>query len=386
MLRIQFVEVLIDSLASLETEHRGVLGVGNRAANSSTPVVGFDRLLGAHSPLSNQGLDIWTAQQACLWYSEAMRRVSHRFAVPALLVLSVVPALILFFFARNFQQQFGAVIPHRSRVADTPASSNDPVVLAAGDIANCSNDHDAATASLIKAQTGTVLALGDTVYEKGSTKNYTECYDPTWGQFKDRTYPAIGNHEYETKSAAGYFSYFGSKAGTPGQGWYSFDVGAWHLIALNSNCSKVGCDDSSTQMQWLQDDLTKHSNTCTLVYFHHPVYSSGFHGTTKALQPFWKTFVKNNVDLVLSGHDHDYERFAPQGNDGVSDPAGVRQFVVGTGGRSLYPLIRNVPNSEISDASSYGVLKLTLHDKSYDWQFLPSENGTLVDSGTGECH
>lgn len=268
-----------------------------------------------------------------------------------------------------------------------PVVSPDPVVFAAGDIASCDNSFDSATAQLVTDPKATVLALGDTVYESGSPKEYRDCYAPAWGTLLSQTHPTIGNHEYSTKNAAGYFSYFGSRAGEAGKGWYSFNIGSWHLIALNSNCSRIGgCDENSEEMQWLRNDLAANTKTCTIAYFHHPVFSSGMHGQTKAMLPIWRELAQHNVDLVLSGHDHDYERFAPQNADSVFDPAGTREFVVGTGGKSHYPIFKQQPNSETYNTATFGLLKLTLHANSYDWQFVPIAGSTFSDSGTGQCH
>lgn len=270
-----------------------------------------------------------------------------------------------------------------------PIVSPDPIVYAAGDIASCDNGFDSATAQVMTDPKATVLALGDTVYERGLLKEFRDCYDPAWGGFFNRTHPAVGNHEYSTKNAKGYFDYFGSRAGEAGKGWYSFDVGAWHLIALNSNCSRIGdgCDEGSEQMQWLRNDLAKNKKLCTLAYFHHPVFSSGLHGQTKAMLPIWKELVDNNIDVVLTGHDHQYERFAPQNSDGaLNTEHGTREFVVGTGGKSHYPVLKLQPNSEVSNTATFGVLKLTLHPGLYNWQFVPIEGSNFTDSGTEKCH
>ncbi len=273
----------------------------------------------------------------------------------------------------------------------SPEDADPPVVVAAGDIATCSRTGDEATASLIGGIDGTVLALGDSAYPDGSAEDFEECYDPTWGRFKDRTKPAPGNHEYHTPGAQGYFDYFGKAAGDPDKGYYSYDLGAWHLIALNSNnCEGAlgGCGVSSPQVRWLKADLAKNEKKCTLAYFHHPRYSSGEeHGNNPEVKPFWEVLYEAGADVVLSGHEHNYERFAPQDSYWKADPErGIREFVVGTGGNSHYEILDALPNSEIHNDDTYGVLKLTLHPKSYEWRFLPVAGGEFTDSGDDQCH
>ena len=264
------------------------------------------------------------------------------------------------------------------------------VVLAAGDIAVCgaSATGDEATAAILDGQPGTVLTLGDTVYEDGTAAEYANCYAPTWGRHLARTRPSVGNHEYHTPDAAGYFSYFGAAAGDPTRGYYSFDLGAWHLIALNSNCAEVGgCTAGSPQELWLRADLAAHPKTCTLAYWHHPRFNSGTaHGNTAAMQPLWQALSDYGAEIVLSGHEHVYERFAPQTAAGVADPAlGVRQFTVGTGGRTFHAFGTAKPNSEVRHTGTFGVLRLDLSDAGYAWQFLPA-SGTFTDAGSASCH
>jgi hypothetical protein len=273
----------------------------------------------------------------------------------------------------------------------TPAATTapDPVLLAAGDIASCLSTGDEATAALISAITGTVATLGDNVYERGSGTEFKNCFDPSWGPFKDRIHPAPGNHEYDTPGAQGYFNYFGSAAGQIGQGYYSYDLGAWHVIVLNSQCWDVGgCGASAPQSQWLKADLAAHSAACTLAYWHTPRFSSGAHGDQPLIQAFWDLLYAGGADVVLNGHDHDYERFAPQDPQGKADPAnGIREFVVGTGGRSHYPfLLGPHANTEARNDATYGVLKLTLHPAGYDFEFRPVAGQPFTDSGSGVCH
>jgi hypothetical protein len=266
------------------------------------------------------------------------------------------------------------------------AAQSDPVFVGAGDIAWCSNDDDEATADLLDGIAGTVYTLGDNVYEFGTATEFTDCYDPTWGRHKARTMPSPGNHDYYTPGASGYYGYFGAAAGDPTTGYYSYDLGAWHIIVINSNCLAVSCAAGSPQDQWLRTDLVSNPATCTLAYWHHPRFSSGFHGSDAALQPIWQALYDFGADVVLSGHDHSYERFAPQTPSGVADPVrGIREFIVGTGGRSHYAIATPIANSEANDDETFGVLKLTLHPTSYDWDFIPIAGFAYTDSGSAPC-
>jgi calcineurin-like phosphoesterase family protein/thrombospondin type 3 repeat protein len=268
-------------------------------------------------------------------------------------------------------------------------TQSDPVFVGAGDIASCSSSGDEATAKLLDGIPGTVYTLGDDAYESGTTTEFANCYDPSWGRHKARTKPAVGNHEYATGTASGYFGYFGAAAGDPSKGYYSYDLGAWHIVALNSMCENVGgCGTSSPMVSWLKGDLAANHSSCTLAYWHHPVFSSGSeHGNDPKMVPSWDALYAAGADVVLSGHDHDYERFAPQTSSGVADPArGIREFVVGTGGRSHYAFGTIRANSQARNSDTYGVLKLTLHASSYDWQFVPEAGKTFSDSGSGSCH
>lgn len=269
-------------------------------------------------------------------------------------------------------------------------ATGDPVLLAAGDISTCSNPGDFATAKIIEQYPNAVVAsLGDTVYEQGSPSQFTQCFNPSWGVFKDRIHPAVGNHEYLTPNADGYFGYFGASAGDPTKGYYSYDLGTWHIIVINSNCGKAGgCGPNSPQVAWLKADLAAHPAQCTLAYWHHPRWSSGEHGSQIFMSTIWDTLYQGGADVVLSGHDHDYERFAPLDQNGNLDPQhGIREFVVGTGGKNYYPFSGTFVNgSEVHKDYVFGVLKLTLHPDSYDWQFIPEPGKTFTDSGTGQCH
>jgi hypothetical protein len=292
------------------------------------------------------------------------------------------------------------VTPSATPPSGSPSSSGtpsrDPVIAAAGDIACSPGGRTSSTACrqgstaamLARGGFDAILALGDDQYEAGSLRDYRRGYGPAWGRFKAVTYPVPGNHEYGTSGAAGYYAYFGARAGDPAKGYYSFDIGAWHLIALNSNCSAIGgCGASSLQVKWLHADLASHRSACTLAYWHHPRFSSGIHGDDNAYDAFWRALYAAGADLVLVGHDHDYERFAPQTPGAEADPArGIREFVVGTGGRSVYPFLFARPNSQVRHSGTFGVLGLTLHPRGYDWRFEGVAGSTFSDSGSDMCH
>jgi acid phosphatase type 7 len=270
-----------------------------------------------------------------------------------------------------------------------PRNSGPPVVAAAGDIADCASEEDDATAKLLGDINGTIITLGDNAYEDGTSEEFADCYGPTWGRFKDRTRPSSGNHDYQTAGAKGYFRYFGESAGERGEGYYSYDLGRWHLVALNSNCQDIGgCGVNSPQGRWLRHDLADNRSRCTLAYFHHPLFSSGKYSPgISEVKPLWEILYSAGADVVLNGHDHNYQRFAPQDPDGKADPGrGIREFVVGTGGKILYPIEDPLPNIQGYNDDSYGVLKLTLRPGGYDWQFLSALGSTFVDAGKYECH
>ena len=271
-------------------------------------------------------------------------------------------------------------------VVPAPVAAADPVLVGAGDISDCGSAKDEETATLLDAVPGTVVTLGDNAYSSGSAAQYRDCYDPTWGRHKSRTKPSAGNHEYETSGATGYFGYFGAKAGPAGKGWYSYDLGRWHMIVLNSNCGDVGCGPNSAQLTWLRADLAANAADHVIAYWHHPRFSSGEHGNDDSVQIFWDTLYAAGADIVLNGHDHDYERFAPQDPRGRADSAhGIREFVVGTGGRELRARDSTAANSQVF-SETFGVLKLTLHANSYDWQFVPIAGESFTDTGTGTPH
>ena len=276
-----------------------------------------------------------------------------------------------------------------AKLAARPAASDEAAVLVgAGDIADCTDLSGAeATAKLLEQIPGTVMAVGDLAYPDGSKKNFA-CYDRTWGRVKVRTRPAAGNHEFHAAGAMPYFDYFGAAAG-PKEGYYSYELGTWHILALNSECKDIGgCDGNSREVRWLRADLAAHPAACTLAYFHKPLFSSGSaHGNGPEMKPLWQALYDANAEVVVNGHDHNYERFAPQDPEGRRDAArGIREFVVGTGGKNHRPMALSKPNSESQNADTFGVLKLTLRTGAYDWQFIPEAGKYFADSGTAKCH
>jgi hypothetical protein len=277
--------------------------------------------------------------------------------------------------------------PSDPSVATTATPEPTPaVVLAAGDIAQCDGNGDEETAAVLKREPGTIVTLGDNAYKFGSADDFAKCYDPSWGQVKDRTHPSLGNHDYRDNGAQAYFDYFGAQAGPAGRGYYSYDLGAWHIVALDSNCDIIDCKPGGAELTWLEGDLSASDAQCTLVYWHHPRFSSGNHGDDQRMQSAWRLLVRAGVEVVLVGHDHDYERFAPIGEKGELDPrAGIREFVVGTGGGSLDTFTRTRALSE-ARGSGFGILRLVLSSGRYDWNFLPVAGGSFTDSGSASCH
>lgn len=231
------------------------------------------------------------------------------------------------------------------------------------------------------------LTLGDNQYPDGSAVDFTYSYDRYFGAFKSITSPSPGNHDYGTRDAVGYFSYFGERAGDPAAGYYSRSLGSWLLISLNSNCDgTIDCSPQSPQVQWLGRVLRENTERCILAFWHHPRYSSGAHGGNETVQSFWDVLYQYSADLVLNGHDHTYERFAPMNPVGEMDTTGIRQFVVGTGGMTLYGKLRSEPNSEAFENRHFGVLALTLMDGTYDWKFISINDSNVIDQGTAHCH
>jgi hypothetical protein len=273
--------------------------------------------------------------------------------------------------------------------APSPSSEPTSVLIGAGDIADCTDLSGAeATAKLLEQNTGTVMAVGDLAYPDGSKENF-DCYDKTWGRVKARTRPAVGNHEFHSTGATFYFKYFGAAAGDAKEGYYSYELGTWHIVVLNSECAEVGgCNAGSRQEKWLRGDLAAHPAACTLAYWHKPLFSSGGkHGDDPEIKPLWRALYEANADVVVNGHDHDYERFAPQDPDAKADAQrGIREFVAGTGGKNHRPFAEPHANSEVRNADAFGVLKLTLKPGGYDWQFIPEPGKNFTDAGSGVCH
>ena len=272
-----------------------------------------------------------------------------------------------------------AIAPSLDATVATPA-----VLIGASDIGTCSGVNDEATAKLLDVTEGTVMVLGDGAYSTGSAAEYANCFGPTWGRHLNRIRPSPGERDYATTGAAGYFGYFGAAAGSPTEGWYSYDLGEWHVIVLNS---EVSIKDGSPQIQWLKQDLLANPRACTVAYWHDPRFYSGSSTPRSALEPAWKILYAAGADVVVNGHSRFYERFAPQRPDEVADPAfGIRQFISGVGGAGTSSFTTRRPNSEVIDRSTYGVLKLTLGTGTYDWQFIPIAGKTFTDAGSGTCH
>ena len=247
-----------------------------------------------------------------------------------------------------------------------------PTLVAAGDIASCRSSGDERTAAIVARTPGTVAVLGDAVYERGTAAEFRDCY--SWRRFRGRTRAALGNHEYNTSGARPAKAYFR----LPDRGYYSYELGEWHVVVLNSSCGPAGgCEAGSPQQRWLAADLAANPSRCTLAYWHHPRYSSGLHGSDRTMAALWSTLARAGADVVLAGHDHHYERFAPID--------GIRSFVVGTGGRSHYPYLRRLPRSVAADWLTYGVLELTLRPASYEWRFLAEAGASFTDRGSAAC-
>jgi hypothetical protein len=300
--------------------------------------------------------------------------------------------------------QGGAVAPpgtSNPTETETVPSGPPAVIAAVGDIAcdpetenfnggrgteeNCRERHVARV--IADANVDAILTLGDTQYEENTDEQYAKSFDKSWGFLKPLIRPVPGNHEYLTEDAAGYFRYFGSAAGDPDKGYYSYDLGAWHVLALNSECSAIdGCEQGSSQERWLRQELSNHTNSCVLAYWHHPRFSSGQHGNAEQMESIWNLLVKARADVVLAGHNHSYERFRPLDQKGNPSPTGVQEFVVGTGGKNHYPFTYPpLPGLAVRNADTYGALIMTLHPTGYDWEFIPERGGSFSDSGSAEC-
>ncbi|HEX2722848.1 MAG TPA: metallophosphoesterase [Gemmatimonadaceae bacterium] len=266
-----------------------------------------------------------------------------------------------------------------------PQPAGSVTLVGAGDIASCESFGDEETAFLLDQIPGTIFTTGDNVYSSGSYREFEQCYNPSWGRHKSRTRPTPGNHDYDTPNGAGYYAYFGAAAGDRFKGYYSYDLGEWHIVALNT---MIAHGAGSSQEKWLTADLAANTKSCTLAYWHHPRFSSGLeHGNSTSVQALWNALYKANAELVINGHDHSYERFAPQTPAGAADSVrGIREFVVGTGGRSHYHEGTLKAHSEIFESSTYGVLRFTLSPGGYAWRFIPVSGASFTDSGEGRCH
>lgn len=269
-------------------------------------------------------------------------------------------------------------------LAEVPISGDSVVVLAAGDIADCARPGAGLTAALLDTLPGYILVLGDNAYWSGSEAEYQNCYAPTWGRHLSRTLAAAGNHDYRTPGASSYFAYFGARAGERGRGYYAADLGGWRLLVLNSG---QPMQPGSEQERWLREELSGRPSSCSLAVIHHPRFSSGVHGSNRSIAPLWRALQEAGVELMLSGHDHIYERFLPMTADGVVDPAhGVRQFVVGTGGARHTGLVATAHGSVTRLSNQWGVLRLRLRAASYEWDFITAPGGVSLDHGGDRCH
>jgi hypothetical protein len=268
---------------------------------------------------------------------------------------------------------------------DVPPTPLEPAILVgAGDIAVCDRSGDSSTAVLLDSLGGSVFAAGDNLHDPSAGATYEGCYGPTWGRFRDRTFPTLGNHDYDYAAGEAYFDYFGDRAGPRGKGFYSTTLGPWHLIVLNSNAAMVPTAAGSEQEVWLRADLAANRARCTIAIWHHPRFYHGSFNRNGSVRPFWAALVAARADVVVNGHFHLYERYAPQDPDGIPLSTGPRQFTVGTGGRTLDALAAPAPNLEYRQNTTLGVLKLTLGDGWYDWQYI-SVAGDVLDSGRAEC-
>jgi hypothetical protein len=270
--------------------------------------------------------------------------------------------------------------------ADDATGEADPVIAGAGDIATCGSSGAVKTAALLERIPGTVMAIGDLAYPDGTIDQFRDCYDPTWGRFRDRTLAVPGNREYATPRAKGFFDYWGEQVAPPG-GWQALDLGTWRVYALNAECDKLGCGPDSEQLAWLQADLAANPRACSMAIMHEPRFTSGPHGSQRDLQSIWEALVAAGVELVVSGHDHGYERFLPLGaSGGVDTRGGTVQFIAGTGGGGGVTYDVRRAGSVVRDGESLGVLRLTLRPDGYDWRFLPVLGAHFTDSGRAPCH
>jgi len=281
-----------------------------------------------------------------------------------------------------------SALPSASPSSGTAAATQpgiaeaDVLFAGAGDIAVCGSDSAERTARLLDRLPGHVFTLGDNVYPSSTADLLMKCYDPAWGRHRARTYATPGNHDWEVQAGGPYFAYFGSAAGPAGKGYYSFTLGAWHVMSLNSN---IAAQPGSAQYEWARQDLAGPRAVCTLAMWHHPVFSSGAYGNNLYMREIWRLLDTAGVELVVTGHEHSYERFAPQTADGRPDARGLRQFVVGTGGADRRPFAAIQANSEARNSDTWGILKLLLRASGYEWEFVPVDGQSFRDQGAAEC-
>ncbi|HEV8054227.1 MAG: metallophosphoesterase [Chloroflexi bacterium] len=313
--------------------------------------------------------------------------MTRRSAVLSMLVALLVAAgaIVVLLGSARPQTALPAVEPFAGTPRPEPSGAR--VLLGAGDIADCNSNGDEATARLVAGIGGTVFTAGDNAYPNGSERSYLECYEPSWGMFRDRTRPVPGNHEYDQTEAAPYFEYFGEAAGAPTEGWYAYDLGSWRIYALNSNCQRVGgCERNGPQATWLAADLAAHPAECVVAYWHHPLIASSSRSAGYSfVKPLWGILHEAGAELVVTAHEHIYERFGPLDSEGLPAQEGMRAFIVGTGGDSLYSLREPQPGSEMREAQAHGILELTLRDGGYGWRFVAIEGSSFSDEGSGSC-
>ena len=272
--------------------------------------------------------------------------------------------------------------PAPSLPVPAPPPVPDATLVGAGDIVKCGAPDAEQTARLLDRIPGTVMSLGDNVYPNSTAALLAQCYTPTWGRHLARTIAVPGNHDWEVSAGAPYFAYFGAAAGPAGLGYFSTTLGAWHVVVLNSN---VAAGPGSPQYEWLKNDLAASNASCTLAMWHAPLFSSGTNGNSPQMRDAWRLLGGSGASVVLNGHDHEYERFAPQDADGHADPHGIREFVAGTGGGSLSDRIQPQANSEVLNNHTFGVLQLTLKTGGYDWRFVPIDGESFTDNGSAAC-
>jgi 3',5'-cyclic AMP phosphodiesterase CpdA len=284
--------------------------------------------------------------------------------------------------AVDADNQRATVAPVQVPMAVPPRPAADAVFVGAGDVADCGRQEDELTARLLDRIPGAVFVAGDAVYPAGSRSTYESCYGPTWGRHLARTFAVPGNHDYDADRGAAFYQYFGPSAGPAGLGYFSHTLGTWHVVMLNS---MLPAQAGSTQYEWLRQDLASANAACTIAVWHHPVFSSGQNGPSSYMRDVFNLLYQFGADIVVSGDDHVYERFAPQDVNGKANARGIRAFVVGTGGYNLYDRGKTQPNSEVFESRTFGVLKLTLRSGKYDWEFVPIDGQTFRDSGSGTC-